>query len=169
MSFLDSSEAAIRRAVREAIRNSKLTKSEQGVTLALANLWFHHRNITEAVIRPGRERLARKARVSVRTVASTLAKLRAAGVLSAVKYANGGRNATRYQMRLVPLLSFCGVDLPTVGAGELTEIARFSIPVLHGCPAQEFHTDLSTVAKRSSRTSKTQVAASLRVVGGRDV
>ena len=90
MSFRASNEAAFRQLVRAAIRKSDMTKGEQAVALAVANLWFHHRNGPEGIIRPGRQRLALKARVSVRTVASTLAMLRAASVLVAVEYAKGG-------------------------------------------------------------------------------
>ena len=55
-SFIDSNEAAFRRAVRDAIRKSALTKSEQAVTLALANLWFHHK--AKGEMHPGREKIA---------------------------------------------------------------------------------------------------------------
>ena len=48
----DDGEAAFRRAVRDAIRKSPLSKSEQAVTLALANLWFHHKPKGE--MHPGR-------------------------------------------------------------------------------------------------------------------
>ena len=38
MSFRESNEAAFRRAVRDAIRKSAMTKGEQAVTLALAKI-----------------------------------------------------------------------------------------------------------------------------------
>ena len=76
MSFRHSNEAAFRRAVRAAIRQSALSKSEQAVTLALANLWFHHKPKGE--MHPGRAKIARRARVSIKTVTRTMAKLKAA-------------------------------------------------------------------------------------------
>jgi hypothetical protein len=173
MSFRDSNEAAFRRLVRAAIRKSEMTRGEQAVTLVLANLWFHHRNGPEGVIRPGRERIGRAAGVSIKTVTRTLAKLRSAGCLIAVSHDKGGRAATRYRLRLLPLLVLCGANLPSWVDGELAPMRAGNVP-LSEAEMSRFTRDkmshgISTVAKRHSRTSQSEVAASLRVVGGRDV
>lgn len=154
--FRDSPEFAFRRLVRACIRKSDLTKSEQAVTTAVVNLWFHHK--AKGVVYPGRARLAKSAKVSVRTVASTLAKLRAAGVLRVVSHGKGGRAATRYRLRFTPLFILCGADLPDWMEGELRPIpmldctlsgddfARFREWELHAYPVQELHTDLKDVS-----------------------
>lgn len=143
--FRDSAASAFQRLVRTTIRKSGLTKGQQAVTLAVVNLWFHHKSGPGAVIYPGREKLAKKADVSVRTVATTLDMLRAAGVLRVVSHPKGGRAATRYRVRVTPLLILCGADLPDWMEGELRlftgqsctlsepEIARFgSAKIAHG-------------------------------------
>lgn len=109
-SFKDSQEAAFRRMVRDAVRKAAMTKGERDVTLAIVNYWFHHKG-TGKPIHPGREKLAKRAGVSLRTVASTLAMLRAAGVLNPVSNLKGGfKTATRYQVNVSALLSLCGCD-----------------------------------------------------------
>lgn len=108
--FKDSQEAAIRRLVRDAIRKGPFTKGQRDVTLALVNHWFHHKG-TAKPIHPGREKLARKAKVSVRTVASSLSMLRAAGVLVVVSNLRGGHDtATKYRVNTAALLTLCGCD-----------------------------------------------------------
>jgi hypothetical protein len=109
--FKDSQEAAFRRLVRQAIRKADFTKSERDVTLALVNHWFHHKGSSGGLVHPGREKLAKRAKVSVRTVASTLAMLRAAGVLEPVSNLYGGKGkATAYRLQIHPLLTLCGCD-----------------------------------------------------------
>ena len=108
--FKDSQEAAFRRVVRDAVRKADFTKAERDVTLALVNFWFHHKSSGKP-IHPGREKLAIRAGVSVRTVASTLAMLRAASVLVPVANLNGGfKTATRYTVNIPHLLTLCGCD-----------------------------------------------------------
>lgn len=125
--FRDTPESALRRLVRLVIRKSPLTKSEQAVTLAVVNLWFHHRNGPKGYIHPGRERLAKSARVSVRTVASTLARLRDGGALVVVGRPKGeGQKPTEYRIDVSALLVICGTDLPTVMSGRLVPMGRKS-------------------------------------------
>jgi len=109
--FKDSQEAAFRRIVRQAIRKGPFTKGERDVTLALVNLWFHHRNGPKGYIHPSRKMLAERAGVSVRTVASTLAMLRAGDMIVPVSGLRGGKaKATRYKVNARQVMVFCGVD-----------------------------------------------------------
>ena len=87
-------------------------------------------------------------------------------------HAKGGGTSTGYRLRLLGLMAFCGAKLPSRVEGELAPLATENVP-LSGAELSRFTGDkmshgLSDVAKRSSGTSKTQVAASLRVVGGRN-
>lgn len=110
-SFKDSQEAAFRRLVRQAIRKGDLTKGERDVTLAIVNLWFHHRNGPKGYIHPGREKLAKSAGVTVKTVSRTLASLRAAGVLTPLNgVSGGGKTPTHYTVNTHALLVLCGCD-----------------------------------------------------------
>lgn len=108
--FKDSHEAAFRRVIREAVRKSSdFTKSERDVTLAIVNQWFHHK--AKGKIFPGRAKLAKRAKVTEKTVSRTLAKLRSAGVLIPLTTLKGNRyRATEYRVDLVALLTFCGCD-----------------------------------------------------------
>lgn len=128
--FRDSTAHAFQRLVRSAISKSTLTRSQQAVTLALVNQWFHHK--AKGEMHPGREKLADKARCSVRTVAATLSMLRAAGVIKATSYESGGRRATRYRLRFTPLLILCGADLPDWMEGELRPIQMQNCTVSEG-------------------------------------
>lgn len=112
-SFKSTQESAFRNLIREVIRNSGMSKGEQSVTLAIVNLWFHHRNGPKGYIHPGREKLAKSAKVSIRTVASTLANLRDGNVLFVVGRPRGeGQKPTQYRVRLTEIFRFCGADLP---------------------------------------------------------
>lgn len=109
--FRRSHEQAFRRLVRDAVRRGPFTKSERDVTLALVNLWLHHKGGPKPYVHPGRESLARKAGCTIKTVSRTLAKLRAAGIADVISNPRGGRDAaTRYRLDVVALLAFCGCD-----------------------------------------------------------
>jgi len=138
--FKSSQEAAFRRLVRHSIRSGDFTKGERDVIIALVNHWFHHR--AKGPIHPGREKIAKKAGVSVRTVASTMSMLRAASVLNPVSNLKGGHGAaTRYTINSHALFVLCGcdwVDDFVRGRGENctvvgSEIARLSrAKIAHG-------------------------------------
>lgn len=115
-SFIRSNEAAFRRAVRDAIKKSTLTKSEQALVQVLANLWFHHK--AKGAMHPGREKIARQAGVSVKTVTRTMTKLKAAGCLVVVSHENGGGAATRFRLKPLELMVFCGARLPSWAVGD---------------------------------------------------
>ena len=132
--FRDSQEAAFRRVVRDAVRNGGFTKGERDVTLALVNHWFHHR--AKGPIHPGREKLAKVAGVTIKTVSRTLGNLRAAMVILPVNEAFGGKaKATEYTVNIHMLLNLCGCDwldnftrksganVPVSG-GEMSRYAR---------------------------------------------
>lgn len=114
--FKTSTEAAWRRVVRAAIRNADkgdLTKTEKDLTIAIVNLWFHHRNGPRGYIHPSKKVLAKKAKCSVRTVATCLTKLRNVGALRPVSHMRGGKGfSTRYKVNLRSLFTFCGCDYP---------------------------------------------------------
>lgn len=141
--FRKSQEQAYRRLVREFVRKGPFSKSERDVALAIVNLWFHWK--AKGAIRPTRETLAKKADVSVRTVAGTVAKLRDAQILVPLSGGNGGRSkATEYRLSEYRLLEFCGADLDAIFS-ELTSSNRAN---LHGIAPQEtvqiLHTHIDT-------------------------
>lgn len=113
ISFKDSQEAALRRFIRSIIKTAPdLTKTDRLVTLAVMNHFFHHKSKKEP-IHPGRKKIAKAANCSIRMVASTFAKLRAAGVLIDDGYLKGGYGrATRYHVNTRALIVLCGCDLP---------------------------------------------------------
>lgn len=97
--FKKSREAERQRYVRSIIRKTKrntLTKAERDVLLTMVNLWFYHKCGPNGFIHPGRSKIAKRADVSVVTVARALARLRAYGFIDPTDYAKGGRKATRY-------------------------------------------------------------------------
>lgn len=122
--FTDSQTASIQRMTRSGIRKSEmLSKGERDVILALVNHWFHHRGKDGGRISPGRKKLAKVADVSIRTVASTLAMLRDAEVITVVARPNGeGQKPTIYTLDLRMLWAFLGMDLPEVKEGVLVPL-----------------------------------------------
>lgn len=141
--FRVSSEQAYRRLVREFVRKGPFTKSERDVTLALLNLWFHWR--AKGVIRPTRGILAKKADVSVRTVASTISRLRDSRILVPLSSGSGGRSkATDYRLSEYRLLEFCGADLDAI----FSELAPVNRAKLHGIgepkTVQKLHTHIES-------------------------
>jgi hypothetical protein len=152
--FRKSVEASLRRYLRSAVRQSAMSRAQKDVTMGLLNLWLHHRHGRKGYIHPGRERLARNAKVSVRTVAGTLKALRDAGVLKVRKYGHGeGQNPTEYTMNTLALITFCGGDLPAWVAAELVEVNNKKGPSenekrtlrnrkLHTTSVQKVHTVL---------------------------
>jgi len=110
----------MRRVVREAIRKSGFTKSERDIITAMVNLWFYHKSGPKGYIHPGRTKLAKKARCSIRTVSACLTKLRASGVVKAVANPNGeGQHPTYYTVNLRLLLDTCGCVFPEELEGHL--------------------------------------------------
>ena len=91
------------RAIVRKIKRDKLTKGQRDVLTVIVNQWFHHRNGPEGVIRPGKERIAKRANVCIRTVATALELFRSMGIICAVQYAKGGTKATRYTVNLTAL------------------------------------------------------------------
>jgi len=109
--FSQSSEAAFRRLVRDAIRNGPFTKAERDVTLAVINHWFHYRNGPKKFIHPSRAMLAKKAQCSIATVKRCLAMLRASWVLRPLSGLRAGQGmAVRYRVNLGAIFSLCGCD-----------------------------------------------------------
>jgi hypothetical protein len=155
--FRKSREASWRRYLRSAVRQSAMSRAQKDVTMGVLNLWLHHRNGLKGVIHPGRERLAKGAKVSVRTVASTLKALRDAGVLKASKHAYGeGQKPTEYTMNTLALIVHCGGELPEWVAAELVQVANKPTPgenekrtlrngKLHTTGVQKLHTVLNDV------------------------
>jgi hypothetical protein len=129
--FTSSDTFAHNRIVRQQVGKAKnLTRAERDITLSIVSLWFTHRGHDDSgIIRPGRKYLAKKVRCSVRTVASTLDKLRKAGALQIVAYAKGGRRATQYRVDLETLMKWAGAKLPEVIKGPLRLLKRnFKLP-----------------------------------------
>ncbi len=107
--FMDSKEAELRRSVRQSIRSGPFTKGERDVTLAFFNHWFQNRRSGIGFVHPGRNKLAKRADTSIKTVTRTLEKLRLHGVIIAKSNdLGGGRRATRYAVSLAHLYDLCG-------------------------------------------------------------
>lgn len=121
--FRDSQEDAYRRLIREAVKRGPYTRAEKDIVRCIVNLWLHHRK-KEGVIRPGAELLAKRSKTSEATVRRSLRMLREVGILIPVKYANGGRNATRYRLEDKPLFDLANMKAPIVVSGALAEIHR---------------------------------------------
>jgi len=107
--YTDTAEAKYRREVRAMIRRGPFTKSERDVVLAFAGHWLHYRR-KEDVIHPGREKIAKRAKVSVATVKRCLGMLRHYGAIEAVANLHGLRgNATEYRLNIARLCLLCGL------------------------------------------------------------
>jgi hypothetical protein len=169
--FNSTPDGAFRKAVRDAIRKSYLSKSQQAVVVAVVNLWFYHRNGPKGHIHPGRTLLAKKAKVSVRTVATTLAMMRDGNALIAIGRLRGeGQKPTQYRVDLRALFDFCGADVPESADGELTpyradtdgqSCTPLCTPLAHHWRADFAHslTDVRHVCANGAETK-------LRVVNG---
>ena len=132
-SFKDSQEAAFRRIVRAAVRSGPFSKSEQDVVMAFMNHWLHHRNSIKGCVHPGRERIAKKARVSIKTVQRTFAMLRDHGAIVAVGHLNGLQGkATEYEVDLDAFYA-----LSRKSKDDLALIGGTNVPFSSGtkCPA----------------------------------
>jgi DNA-binding transcriptional MocR family regulator len=107
-SFEDTAEAKFRREVRAMVKAGPFTKSERDVALAFVNHWLHHRR-KHQVVHPGREKLAKIAKVSVPTVKRCLALLRDHGAIEATAHLHGLQgNATEYRVDVMRLTALCG-------------------------------------------------------------
>lgn len=84
----------IRSLIRKADKKT-LTRTQQDVLTKIVNLWFYHQN-KDGFIRPGLELIAKACRCTARSVSTALSKLRALNIIKPIKYAKGGRLATRY-------------------------------------------------------------------------
>jgi hypothetical protein len=129
--FADSHEAEFRRVIRRTIQKGPFSKSERLVVLAFFNHWFHHRKSTRGIVHPGRKKLAKKADVSIRTVAHVLAILRNEGVLIATAHLNGLHgNATEYTVSVIALTELCEKkkgDLRVIGVQNVPPQGRAKI------------------------------------------
>ena len=160
----DSMDAAIRRLVREAVRKGPFTKGQRDVVLAICNLWFHHKG-GEGFIHPGREKLAKRSGVSVRTVASTLALLRSCHAVSPVSNLRGGYGkSTRYVVDIWAVLKHCGVEIPEVISGHLVALNCTQAPpkIAHNMRAKIAHGNKRRSEPLLGRAEK----PALQVVGG---
>lgn len=126
--FKKSLEASWRRYLRFAVRHSNMTRGQKAVTVAILNLWLHHRNGPKSYIHPGRFKIAKVAEVTEKTVSRTMAVLRTAGVLRVRARLHGqGQRPTEYTMDVIALLELCGAEIPQAAPGELVEINSFRV------------------------------------------
>lgn len=126
--FNAGSEAAFRRVIRNQIRKGPFTKGQRDVALAFFNHWFFHRTSTKKVVHPGRDKLARKAGVTIRTVTRTLDILRAHGAIIAVAHLEGLHGkATEYVVDIVAMTELCDLkktDIRVNGGTNCTAVGR---------------------------------------------
>jgi hypothetical protein len=121
--FTDTNEHAHRQFMRGAVRRARISKNTRDVVLAILNIWFQKK--AQGVMYPGRKKLARMGGVSVRTVATILAEMRAAGALKVISHGKGGRASTRYSLDMKGLILFLGYKLPEVVQGTLGKVTKF--------------------------------------------
>jgi hypothetical protein len=127
--FKDSQENAFRRLTRQAIRSGIDNRCHRDVIMTIVNHWFHHKSGPKDYIHPSRKLIARKARVSERTVTKVFSILREAGVLIPVSHMRGGRNiATQYRVDHEAIFRMCG----------LCWVKRFLRAVSEGCFTSRF-------------------------------
>lgn len=174
--FSDSQEATFRRFVRGSVRNAPLSRAERDIVMALVNLWLEHRKKADGVIHPGRKRIARKAKVSIITVARCFAKLREKGALAVVSHGRGeGQKPTHYRVDYDNLMKVCGHKYLPIRAGQLAQI--YHLPQAHndtplGSPndtPQAYHDDTQYkgCAEKSLRQDSGNVSRPLpRLVAG---
>ena len=165
----DSIDAAVRRLVRDAIRKGPFTKSQRDVTLAVANLWFHHKS-GDGFIHPGRDKLAKRAKVHVKTVSRTLEILRDAKAIKPVSNLRGGYGkSTRYVVDIWALTAHCGVELPEVIQGQLValNVPQDQPKMSHNMRDKMSHGIYTTSG--CSHASDVSDRFPLRIVGGRNV
>lgn len=111
--FTKSVEMAYRRMVRSSVRACRdLTKGDREVLVAMLNLSWHYGG--RRPIYPGVARLAKRAKVTERTVKRALAKFRAAGLIEVVSHASGGKGSTRYTLDEVAILVLCDAKLVAI-------------------------------------------------------
>jgi hypothetical protein len=122
-------EASWRRYLRYCVRRSAMTPGQRAVTLALLNLWLHHRKGDKGYIHPGRAKIAKATRYTEKTVSRAMAVLREAGALRARKRLHGeGQHPTEYTMDLLALLVLCGAEIPEWAPGKLVEFDGYTMP-----------------------------------------
>jgi len=142
--FKSSTEAAVRRIVRQSIRKSKLSKYERDVALTLAKHWFHH--YQKGVIHPGRQRIARISGCSIKTVSRMMERMRDAGALIVISRPKGeGQKPTVYKLDIRNLLIMCGCDMPENTSGTILEMSHHFTPKCPTTGGSESPTDKYTV------------------------
>lgn len=110
ISFADSQEAIFRRSVRRSVRTSPLTKGQRDVLMAFMNHWMHHRKSKDGMVHPGREKIAKKAGVTIKTVSRLFEVLRFYDVISAEAHLNGLNGcATLYSVNTIRFFEFCAM------------------------------------------------------------
>lgn len=104
-----TSEAAPNAAyLRRLIARSSYTPTQRSILNAMLGLWFRH---GFEPVHPGREALAKKARVCVKTISRQLAILVRQGVLVVHAFGKGGvHRATQYRINVVRLQEMCGAS-----------------------------------------------------------
>lgn len=106
--FKDSQEASFRRVIRDEIRRGPFSKGQRDALLAFMNHWFAHRNSKCGIVHPGRQKIAKKAGVTIKTVSRLFEILRLYGVIEASDHLNGLRgNATEYTVDTEVLGAVC--------------------------------------------------------------
>lgn len=118
--FIGSQAYTDMQYVRRAISKSGLNANRRDALRYIVNLWFYHRNIT-GEIHPGVEKIAKKLRLSIRTVKSILNEFRRAGFMAAIAYAKGGRKATRYRIDVDQICETLAPTKAVTVPGELVE------------------------------------------------
>ena len=128
--FLAAYEAAMDRAKRERrefrvmIDASSLTPCQKLFLKDLVNLWIVHRNGV-GFIHPGRERLARKHRKTIKSVSRAFSLYRDAGFIKAVAYEAGGMGkATCYTVDLDCIRRHLSPSTVKVAEGQIVLFRR---------------------------------------------
>jgi hypothetical protein len=93
--------------IRAVIRRSALSSVEREVCTAIVNLWWGKNKtgqtarglgLSIAPIHPGTSKIARHAKVNVRSAYRAMKVLKALSVIEVLEHQNGGRNAARLKV-----------------------------------------------------------------------
>lgn len=110
---------------RRIIRKSDFTRAEKDVLIKLIGLWFYHRNGRKGFIHPGRDKLAKAAKASDKTVQRALSVFRDLDFIKAMRYAKGGTGcATQYLVNIRTIWDFIDPENVQMMPGELVLIRR---------------------------------------------
>lgn len=119
----DAEDARYYRSVIRKIKKTDLTKTQREVLMLLFNLHWKHKNDT-GTISMSRDKLAKRADCSPRTIIACLKMFRESGILAVRRYGKGGRKPTVYTFSTDAMCkAYAPTRAPETTPGELVKIS----------------------------------------------